>query len=481
VTALGRAIGLPASVAGIVAGSLLLGADAAAHPTPGSVALLDFTVDGARLEQDVPLEELERALHQQLVNAGESANAAVQRQEALLRDYASQHVRASSAGSDQPWSVRVLEVDGHDAADGPRARFRFALSAPGGIAAGGVAAGGVATGSVALHDDLVTHEVISHYTTVHVRSDWAADAEGSEPRLAGTLHAGRNDLTIDRHGSLARGLKSIVGLGAQHIATGTDHLLFLFALVLVAPVTAVGGTWQTNGKLRDALLALARVVTAFTLGHSATLALGALGGVTLPSALVEAAIAASILVTALHALRPLFARREALVAGLFGLVHGLAFASTLQGRDLGGAQAAWTLFGFNLGIELAQLGLLALVLPWLLLAAQTRTYRWLRTAGGTLALLLAAGWLVERTLGVGNPLARPLGWLEAHPLLLLFALAGFAGVARMSERSSRRGGEAASPNDFRASDPICRPAPLLLAHALPEGSNLQNTSTLPPD
>jgi len=423
---------LPAALAGaIVAGGLLCGGSAAAHPTPGSIAFVDFTVDGARLEQDVPLEELERALHRQLVNAGESAAAAVLRQEALLREYAGQHVRATSVGSAQPWRSSVLEVSGHDADDGPRARFRFALAAP----------GGVAPGSIALHDDLVAHEVISHYTAVYVRSDWATGTEASaasEPRLVGSIHAGRNDVTIDRQGSLWRGLKSIVGLGAEHIATGTDHLLFLLVLLLVAPVAAASGAWRAAKPTRGTLLALARIVTAFTLGHSATLALGVLGGVSLPSALVEAAIAASILITALHALRPLFARREALVAGLFGLVHGLAFASTLQGRDLGVAQAAWTLFGFNLGIELAQLGLLALVLPWLLLAAQTRAYRWLRIGGGALTVLLATGWLVERTLGVGNPLAQPLGWLEGHPLLLLFALAGFALLARIADRSGER-------------------------------------------
>src|SRR5262249_20980073 len=142
-----------------------------AHPTPGSVAYIDFTVDGARLEQDVPLEELERALHRMLINEGESATDVVKRHSDSLRDYACAHLRATSADGDRPWIAEVLDVTGHSADDGPRARFRFALHAP----------EGEGSRSVRLHDDIVAHEVISHYTAIYVRSDWAAGAATGEP------------------------------------------------------------------------------------------------------------------------------------------------------------------------------------------------------------------------------------------------------------------------------------------------------------
>lgn len=222
----------------------------------------------------------------------------------------------------------------------------------------------------------------------------------------------------------------MIALGMRHIASGSDHLLFLFALVLVAPVAARAGRWRTPQTQRATLQALARVVTAFTLGHSATLALGALGGVTLPSSLVEAAIAVSIAITAAHAARPLFPRHEALVAGAFGLVHGVAFASTLAGRDLGRVQELWTLLGFNLGIELAQLGLLALVVPWLLLLARTCAYAPFRICSASVCAMLAAGWLIERTTSWPNPAAALLATLEKHPLASLCALASSAALAQ---------------------------------------------------
>ena len=241
-------------------------------------------------------------------------------------------------------------------------------------------------------------------------------------------------MTVERDGTFWRGFRSVVALGMEHIATGTDHLMFLFALALVAPALAARSRWTGRRSSRESLIALARVVSAFTIGHSATLALGALGGVVLPSALVEVGIAVSILVTAIHAVRPLFPRREALVACAFGLIHGLAFANTLAGRDLGRAQAAWTLLGFNVGIEIAQLGLLALVVPWLLILAGTRTFDRFRVTGATLAAVLAAGWLLERTTALPNPTARPLAWVEAHPLLPLVVLAAVALLARARSR-----------------------------------------------
>jgi hydrogenase/urease accessory protein HupE len=395
-------------------GLLLQSRPTSAHPTPGSAVFIDFTLDGARIEQDVPVEELQRALKRPLLAEGEAPEQLAVRQRVALLDYARQHLGMTSVAKRRVWHVEAVDVVGHTAADGPRLRFSFKLHAP---------AGKRAVSAVQLHDDMITHEVMSHYTTVYVRSDWTSGVLESQPRLVGVIRAYKQDLSIARRGGFWRGLKSTLELGMAHIATGTDHLMFLFALVLVAPVAARAGRWQRQPSQRVAVFALLRVVTAFTIGHSITLALGVLCGLRLPAALVEASIAASILITAVHAIRPLFPRREPWIAGLFGLIHGLAFASTLPERDLGRVQAAWTLLGFNLGIELAQLGLLCAVVPWLLILARTRAYPASRVFGAGLACVLAVGWLSERALSLPNPTAPTVAWIEAHPLWLLGALA----------------------------------------------------------
>jgi hypothetical protein len=191
-------------------------------------------------------------------------------------------------------------------------------------------------------------------------------------------------------------------LGLRHIAEGTDHLLFLLALLLPAPLLARSGRWSQRASVQRSLLQILRIVTAFTLGHSLTLALAAFGVVQLPSRPVEVLIAFSILVSAINAIRPLFPGREAVIAAFFGLIHGLAFASALGNLGFSSWYRLVSLLGFNLGIEAMQLTVVALTLPSLLLLSRTRTYALLRIGGAGFAAVAALGWIVERSLNTGN-------------------------------------------------------------------------------
>ena len=198
------------------------------------------------------------------------------------------------------------------------------------------------------------------------------------------------------------GLAAAFHLGIRHIAGGTDHLLFLLALLLPAPLLACGGRWREHATIRYSLLNILSIVTAFTLGYSLTLALAAFGIVSLPSRPVEVLIAVSILVSAIHAIRPLFPGREAVVATFFGLIHGLAFASALSELGVGKSYGLITILGFNLGIEAMQLVVVIAVLPSLLLMSRTRIYWLPRIGGALLAALASVGWIVERVLNVRN-------------------------------------------------------------------------------
>lgn len=191
-------------------------------------------------------------------------------------------------------------------------------------------------------------------------------------------------------------------LGASHIAEGTDHLLFLLALLLPAPLMAAGGRWAQAAGAKRGLVQIVKIVTAFTLGHSLTLVSGALDVVRVASAPIEVLIAVSILVSALHALRPVFPGKEAAVAAFFGLIHGLAFANTLHLMDLTTGARVAGLFGFNLGIEAMQLLVVAAVVPSLFLFSRTKAYLYVRTGGALFAGVAAAGWIAERLFGTTN-------------------------------------------------------------------------------
>lgn len=192
-------------------------------------------------------------------------------------------------------------------------------------------------------------------------------------------------------------------LGMRHIAEGTDHLLFLLALLLPSLLIASGSRWVSSPKIRPGLLRVLKIVTAFTVGHSITLALAALGFVNVPGRPIEVLIAVSILVSAIHALRPIFPGKEAAIAAFFGLIHGLAFASTLNSLGLGWWERLTGILAFNLGIETMQLLVVAVALPSLILMSGTNAYRYVRVIGATFAVFASLGWIAERLLNLKTP------------------------------------------------------------------------------
>jgi hypothetical protein len=196
---------------------------------------------------------------------------------------------------------------------------------------------------------------------------------------------------------------SLFHLGMHHIAEGTDHLLFLLVLLLPAPLLVSGSRWASPAGVRLSLLRILSIVTAFTVGHSLTLSLAAFHTVNVPSRLVEVLIAVSILVSAAHACRPIFPGKEAWIAAFFGLIHGLAFAATLDRLGLGRWDRVAGILAFNLGIETMQMIVVIAVLPSLMLMSRTRAYPIFRIGGAVFAGSASIGWILERLFGVANP------------------------------------------------------------------------------
>lgn len=187
--------------------------------------------------------------------------------------------------------------------------------------------------------------------------------------------------------------------GVRHIWIGYDHILFLLSLLLPAVLVRRQGRWLPAPGLGAAALEVARIVTAFTLAHSLTLTIASQGLVVLPARWVESLIAASVLLAALNNLRPLAALRRWAAAFVFGLLHGFGFASVLAGLGQGGKPLLPALLGFNLGVELGQLAIVAVFLPIAYRLRATAFYSQAVLAGGSLCIaLLALLWLAQRAL-----------------------------------------------------------------------------------
>src|SRR5581483_5119527 len=163
--------------------------------------------------------------------------------------------------------------------------------------------------------------------------------------------------------------------GVWHIWTGYDHILFLLALLLPSVLIREGGKWREVGALRPAFLNVLKIVTAFTIAHSLTLTLDTLGWVELPSRLTESAIAVTVALAAANNLWPLTRERGWIVAFAFGLIHGFGFANALSDLGLSHGGLALTLVGFNLGVELGQLAIVAAFLPAAFALRRTWLYK----------------------------------------------------------------------------------------------------------
>jgi hydrogenase/urease accessory protein HupE len=185
--------------------------------------------------------------------------------------------------------------------------------------------------------------------------------------------------------------RDYVRLGVAHILTGPDHLLFVFGLVLLAGTTR----------------RIVATVTAFTLGHSITLSLAALGLVVVPSRPIEVAIAATVLALAVELARPraatsLVHRRPWLMAAAFGLLHGLGFAAALREAGLPEGEVPLALFSFNVGIELGQIAfvLAVLVLRRAIRGVAPNVPGWLRQLPVYGMGTLAGYWWLDRVLAL---------------------------------------------------------------------------------
>ncbi len=192
----------------------------------------------------------------------------------------------------------------------------------------------------------------------------------------------------DRQGVFAV-IRKFVPAGIHHILVGPDHLLFLVGLLLL------------GGSIRRLLL----VVSAFTAAHSITLSLAALNIVTPPARLIEPAIALSIVYVGVDNLMVGRGRDvRAWIAFAFGFIHGFGFANVLREMNLPSRALGWSLFSFNLGVEIGQLLVVAVVAS-ALIALRSRNEaagRRLAFAGSLAVIVMGAFWFIQRVFFPGG-------------------------------------------------------------------------------
>lgn len=219
-------------------------------------------------------------------------------------------------------------------------------------------------------------------------------------------------------GNTWNGFIAMVQLGIWHIWIGIDHIFFIMALALPAVVyrlpnrtsiTELFSQWEGVDKFKPAFWYIVKVITFFTIAHSITLSLAALGVFDLNARIVESIIALSIALAALHNILPVFNHKEWLIALGFGLFHGFGFAGVLAEKGLSGEYMALSLFGFNLGVEIGQLLIILVIFPILFFMRKTNFYSYFVILSSSALIILSLIWTYERFFDVNIPVRAIVG------------------------------------------------------------------------
>lgn len=272
--------------------------------------------------------------------------------------------------------------------------------------------------SITFDYNILFDEDPTHRGFVLIETNWATGTFANENGISLVFSPDSRQDTLDlTTEGIWRGFLAVVWLGTDHIWEGIDHILFLIALLLPAVMRREDGKWVPIERFTPALVNVVKIVTAFTVAHSLTLSLAALGIIELPGRLVEVVIAASIAVAAADILFPLFRGRVWLVVLGFGLFHGFGFAGALSEMGVFGDHVWLPLLAFNLGVELGQIVIVAILFPILFLLRRLLLYpKLIMPVGAVFLIVMSLAWVAERGLEVEVPL---LGKVESVMLRVL--------------------------------------------------------------
>lgn len=402
-----------------------------AHPMPHSVMLFDVRKDGIKAELSLPLKEFQMVYPD--IDLDKGYKTLIKRRGSWLDTYLLDHISIKDEKG-KLWKIRIQSrrvSEDEQMLTGKYHELTYDLWLQPPV--------GSSPRNFTMNYDVIMHQLVTHKLFLKVSSDWYGGMTEEDSTNADLGILSVNPLTmktepvvvnLDEEASSWKGFSVFVVLGMEHIKGGTDHLLFLVVLMLSATLVARNGRWKEAMGTKKSLIRVVKIATAFTIGHSLSLLLGAMHWLVLPSQQVEIAIALTILLTAIHAIRPLFPHREGYVGIIFGLIHGLGFAGAITDLNLDGERMAYSILGFNVGIELMQLFVILCTVPWLIALSKYPLHRIIRIFGGTFAIIASIGWIFERVTDKSNIVSN---YVEIILLNGKWLIAGLALIAITNE------------------------------------------------
>lgn len=366
--------------------SLLLGHAVHAHSSSNSYLTLSTSGPALILRADVHLRDVDLIFDLDANRDGQVTWGETQARSAELNAWLAEGMTLTAA--DQTCVLGTADLQASEHADGTYLSAQWAVSCP-----GLSRVSDVANTRLALRYQLMFAQDSLHRGLLKV--DLAGHASSA------VLSPDRPQVQVSRAESgRLQAFGRYLLEGVWHIWIGIDHIVFLLSLLVLAPLQPSRQRvtqWSAAPKARPVVRDVLAVVTAFTVAHSVTLGLTITGLLTPPADVVEPAIALSVVLAALNNLLGFSALQRWRLALVFGLVHGFGFASVLLDLGLPASALLAALGGFNIGVELGQMAIVAAFLPLAWVLRHTRFYRWVVVAGGSWAIVvLGLFWTLQR-------------------------------------------------------------------------------------
>jgi len=374
---------------------------ASAHRNDESYVYLDIGDADLRGTVQMPYPDIREVLGLELVGTAEEVRAEIAANLGLLQAYADERTSIGAAGA--VWSV---------AFDG------FTVLEDTDVSEGGLGyvilpfvvdlRGGAVPQLIELEFTPFLQEIPDRNNIGLISNYWEGGFIGGEANELVVFSSSSPTGVIDLSGaSQWKNFRASIDLGVDHIRTGPDHIFFIFVLLLPAVLILVAGVWYPAPAFAGSLWRVVIVATMFTLAHSITFTLAGLDILPLPPAkLTETVIAVSIVVAALHNLKPFFGHSEWAIAFVFGLFHGMGFAGFVEELEIDQATKLVSLLGRNVGIEIGQIVIIVLTLPALYILSRTRFYRPFFVVSSLVLASISLVWVFERSLEFDAGISR---------------------------------------------------------------------------
>ncbi len=422
-----------ASVLGSFVGVLVAGSAVNAHTGDQSYLYLDVTEDSLGGRVELPFADVREFLDLELEGSDAEIVAELNENADSLGRYADEHLTLGSGGEEWALDFSGAEVLDAEFADPTFGYVLLPFTA---------SVGDEVPRELEITFDPFFDELPDERDALLlIGNDWAGGViDNAEESLVRFAPDSRSQIVDLGSTSWLQNVGASFALGLDHIRTGPDHILFVLVLLLPSVLVFANRSWKPASSFGSALWRVLKVVTMFTVAHTITFTLAGLEILPLPGPrLVETVIVLSIAAAALHNLRPIAVNREWIIAFVFGLFHGLGFASLVSGLEVSRSTQLLSLLGRNLGIEVGQALVVLLTFPALFLLRRTVWYQPFFRISSLALVLISLGWMTERLFDAPDVTTTIVNGIMLFPRVLGL-LAVFTAMAAAAHWLQRRNG-----------------------------------------